>query len=256
MKIPLTKYGWPQVAAFPVIILAAMIFIALFAIKLLPPWAVLFFELILALLLIWSISFFRDPSRNCPSDENLLLSPADGKITEIETVERKEFLGAPAIKIGIFLSIFNVHINRAPCSVRVKKIVYKKGQYKNAMNPESGRVNESNELQLIRTANPTDKLIVKQISGAIARRIVCRTSPGEELKGGEKFGMIKFGSRTELYVPVPADTGDLNPDISGSSSRTKDDTQRNQYQVTCLVKKGDKVKAGLTPLVRYEKCRD
>jgi phosphatidylserine decarboxylase len=95
------------------------------------------------------------------------------------------------------------------------------------MNPQSGRVNESNNLGLVRTAAPQDRLVVRQISGAIARRIVCRTAPGKELAGGEQFGMIKFGSRTELYMPIRAN-------------------------MRCLVRVGDKVKAGLTPLIRYE----
>ena len=95
------------------------------------------------------------------------------------------------------------------------------------MNPQSGRVNESNDLYLLRTNSPEDKLIVRQISGAIARRIVCDTVEGGELSGGQKFGMIKFGSRTELYVPL-------------------------SKSAKCLVQIGDKVKAGLTPLVEYE----
>ncbi len=251
MRVPLTKYGLPQVVIIPVAILATMVFVALSAVKILPIEAVLILEIILALLLIWSLSFFRDPYRDCPPDENLLLSPADGRITEIEIVEGNEFIDSPVMKIGIFLSIFNVHINRAPCNVKVGKITYKKGQYKNAMNPESGRVNESNELQLIRTSSPSDKLIVKQISGAIARRIVCRASRGKELAAGEKFGMIKFGSRTELYVPV---SRDLLNEKSCAEYITKKDTAHKQYKVKCLVKTGDRVKAGLTPLIRYEKC--
>lgn len=246
MKIPLTKYGWPQVVVFPVIILAVMAFTALGGIKVMPLIAVLFLELVLAFVLIWALAFFRDPSRDCPSDENLLLSPADGQVTEIETIEKNDFIGMPALKIGIFLSIFNVHINRAPCAVKVEKIIYKKGQYKNAMNPDSSRVNESNELQFVRTSSPLDKLIVKQISGAIARRIVCKTSAGNELDAGEPFGMIKFGSRTELYVPAH-----LNND-----NETAGNIGRNGYQIKVLIKKGDKVKAGLTPLLRYEKCVD
>ncbi len=246
MKIPLTKYGWPQVVVFPVIILAGMALIALTGQKVLPLWVVIFLEFVLALVLIWALAFFRDPSRTCPLDENLLLSPADGQITEIETIEKNDFIGTPALKIGIFLSIFNVHINRAPCSVKVQKIIYKQGLYKNAMNPDSSRVNESNELQLVRTSSPQDKLIVKQISGAIARRIVCKAGAGEELDAGEKFGMIKFGSRTELYVPAHLDNANENADNMG----------RNKYQIKVLVKKGDKVKAGLTPLLRYEKCVD
>lgn len=249
MKIPLTKYGWPQVVAFPVIILAAIIIIALCGTQVLSLGVVLFLELILVLILIWVLAFFRDPARICPSDENLLLSPADGQITEIETIKESNSLGIPAIKIGIFLSIFNVHINRAPCNVKVKKVIYKKGQYKNAMNPESSRVNESNELQLVRTSSPQDELIVKQISGAIARRIVCKTGPGDELSAAEKFGMIKFGSRTELYAPAH-----LNNDNAGNNPDKKDNIGRDLYQIKILVKKGDKVKAGLTPLLRYEKC--
>jgi phosphatidylserine decarboxylase len=230
MKIPLTKYGWPQVVVFPSAILILMI-IALCAKEWLSTGIVLVLEIILSIVLIWTLSFFRDPARVCPSDENLLLSPADGLITEIENVKKNDYFGGPAIKIGIFLSIFNVHINRSPCNVKVSKIIYRHGKYKNALNPESGRVNESNEVQLVRIANPSDKLIVKQISGAIARRIVCKTGPGKELAAGEKFGMIKFGSRTELYVPA-------------------------HDKLNCLVKKGDKVRAGLTALIRYEKCRE
>ena len=141
--------------------------------------------------------------------------------------EKNDFIGEHAIRIGIFLSIFDVHINRAPCNAKVERISYKKGQHKNAASPQSQRVNESNDLCIIRTDSPKDRLIVRQISGAIARRIVCATKEGQELTGGEKFGMIKFGSRTELYVPARAN-------------------------IKCLVQTGDKVKAGVTPLVRYE----
>lgn len=227
MRVPLTKYGWPEVAVFPAIVLGVMIVYLAAGVLYLSTWAVISVEAILAIVLIWVLSFFRDPYRLCPKEANLLLSPADGGVTDIEIVEEKDFIGDHVIRIGIFLSIFNVHINRAPCNAKVEKISYKKGSYKNAMNPESGRVNESNDLYMVRTNNPQDKLIVRQISGAIARRIVCAIEEGQELTGGEQFGMIKFGSRTELYVPARAN-------------------------VKCLVRTGDKVKAGVTPLVRYE----
>lgn len=223
MRIGLTKYGLPQVAVFPVVIVLLMVLAILLPIN---KGIVYLIELILAIILVWVFSFFRDPRRNRPKDDSLLLSPADGTVSDIEIVEN-EYIGGRSLRIGIFLSIFNVHINRAPCDVRIEKVVYKKGKYKNAMNPESARVNESNDLYLLRTQYPDDKLIVRQISGAIARRIVCEGKVGQELAGGEKFGMIKFGSRTELYLP--ADSGGK-----------------------CLVKIGDKVKAGLTALVRYE----
>ena len=229
MRIPLTKYGWPQVVVFPVILLAVMIFFppVVSALGGLPLWAILLVETLPAVFLIWILVFFRDPYRKPPSDKNLLLAPADGRITDIEIVEEDNFIGGPALRVGIFLSIFSTHINRAPCNTKVAKITYRRGKYKNAANPQSGRVNESNNLDLVRTDGPQQRLIVRQISGAIARRIVCDASEGQVLTGGEKFGMIKFGSRTELYVP------------SGENVR-------------CLVRIGDKVKAGLTPLVRYE----
>jgi len=236
MRIPLTKYGWPQVIFYPLAVLAAMPIYFVVAIRFFPywarftPWALLTFwavELVLLLLLIWMLCFFRDPERHCPSDNTVLLSPADGQVTDIETVEENNIIGGAALRIGIFMSIFDTHINRAPCNVKVEKITYRKGKFKNAMNPQSGRVNESNDLNLVRTDSPQDKLIVRQISGAIARRIVCDTVEGSELTGGQKFGMIKFGSRTELYVPL-------------------------SKSAKCLVQIGDKVKAGLTPLVKYE----
>jgi phosphatidylserine decarboxylase len=227
MRISLTKFGLPQVVVYPVLVFAAMVVLPRIAGIFLPQWAAFTIKVALAVVLIWTLMFFRDPERRCPSYTNLLLAPADGRITEIETVEETNFIGGPALRIGIFLSIFNVHINRAPCNVKIEKITYKKGKYLNAMNPQSGRVNESNDLDLIRTDIPKDKLIVRQISGAIARRIVCEAKEGRELSGGQRFGMIKFGSRTELYLPV-------------------------RENAKCLVKIGDKVKAGLTPLVKYE----
>ena len=227
MRIPLTKYGLPQVVVYPAAVFAAMVVFPPATAAFLPDWVVIAIETVLAGVLIWALMFFRDPGRSCPADINLLLAPADGRITEIETIEETSFIGGPALRIGIFLSIFDTHINRAPCNVRVEKITYKKGKYLNAMNPQSGRLNESNNLDLIRTDSPKDKLIVRQVSGAIARRIVCDTAEGQELAGGQRFGMIKFGSRTELYVPV-------------------------RENAKCLVQIGDKVKAGLTPLVRYE----
>ncbi len=215
-----------------------MIAVALGTRAVLQSWAIISIEVLLGAILIWILCFFRDPERSCPSDSNLLFAPADGRITDIETIEEppaflaeQEGQSTGAFRIGIFLSIFNTHINRAPCNVKVEKITYKQGKYKNALNPQSARVNESNDLWLTRTDSPQDRLIVRQISGAIARRIVCDTAEGQQLTGGEKFGMLKFGSRTELYVP-------------------------HRENAKCVVKIGDKVKAGLTPLIKYEQQRN
>jgi len=250
MRIPLTKYGWPQVAVFPAALLAIMGVYLLVGIGYLPAWAIISVELLLAVLLIWVLSFFRDPKRLSPSDESLLLAPADGRITDIETIQEDSFIGGAALRIGIFLSIFDAHINRAPCNVIVERITYRKGKYRNAANPDCGRVNESNDLALERTDNPKDRLIVRQISGSIARRIVCKTRCGQELIGGEKFGMIKFGSRTELYVPLTRDSCFGNRDSNHESRTTSN--EKGVWEPKCLVQVGDKVKAGLTPVVKYE----
>ena len=226
MRLPLTKYGWPQVVVFPAGILAAMVVIGLGGRTILPLWSIILLEMLLVVGLVLSLSFFRDPYRSCPADKNLLLAPADGKVTNIDFVKEDSFTGATAVRIGIFLSIFDVHINRAPCDAKVERIIYKSGGYRNAKNPVSGQVNESNDIWLVRADGPPDTLLVRQISGAIARRIVCAITEGQHVSAGQKFGMIKFGSRTELYVPAGEN-------------------------VKCLVKVGDKVKAGLSPLIRY-----
>lgn len=226
MRIPLTHYGWPQVVVYPGLTALAMALAALVGPKIAPIEAVVVVEVILGAVLIWALTFFRDPRREGPSDSNVLLACADGKVTDIEKVDENDYIGGPALRIGVFLSIFNVHINRAPCRAKVEKITYRKGRYVNAMNPLSSQVNESNAVGMIRTESPQDRLVVKQISGAIARRIVCATGEGRELGRGQTFGMIKFGSRTELYVPAEAN---IEP----------------------LVRVGDKVKAGITPLARY-----
>ncbi len=231
MRVSLTKYGLPQVVVFPAVILAVMILCFLLGILfLLNIWVLITAELFLAILLVFVTAFFRDPYRVSPQDDDILLAPADGRIMDIEQVEN-EYTGGPALRIGIFLSIFNAHINRAPCEVKVSQIDYKKGRFKDARNPSAGKVNESNDLKLIRIKDPADKLILRQISGAIARRIVCKAGAGDVLTSGEKFGMIKFGSRTELYIPLSSN-------------------------IECSVRIGDKVKAGLTILARYRQCRN
>ena len=230
MRIPITKYGLPQIVVFPTILIVLMVIALLLGKKFLPIWTTVTIEVILLIILVWVLSFFRDPFRAIPTDKNLLIAPADGKVTDIEIVDENEFIQGKALRIGIFLSIFNVHINRAPCDCTIEKITYKKGKFKNAMDLQSGQVNESNDLYITRAQSPQDKLIVRQISGAIARHIICETAPGQKLTAGQKFGMIKFGSRTELYIP--------------QSDYTR-----------CIVKIGDKVKAGLTPMVKYNSTK-
>ena len=227
MRIPLTKYGLPQVAVFGAMILVVMVTVYVAGSSdIMSPTTVLAVEVIMAILLIWVLAFFRDPDREIPEGEGILVAPADGRVTDIEVVEENDVIQGEALKIGIFLSIFDVHINRTPCAARIDKVTYRPGQYTNAMNPASAKVNESNDIAMTRLAEPKDALLVRQISGAIARRIVCRAKVGEDFACGEQFGMIKFGSRTELYLPA-CDS------------------------VKCVVKVGDKVKAGETILIEY-----
>ncbi len=148
--------------------------------------------------------FFRDPDRTIPTEPGVVVSPADGKIVDIEELDYDEFVGGPAVKIGIFLSIFNVHINRSPIAGRVIGLKYRPGKYLNALRPESARENEQLAVLLESSEPPYRGMVIRQITGAIARRIVCWVKPGDKLEAGEQFGMIKLGSRTELVLPREA----------------------------------------------------
>jgi len=146
--------------------------------------------------------FFRDPEREAPPGEKNVVSPADGYITDIETVEEPEFLGGKALRIGIFLSLLTPHINRSPVDGTVKYIKYHPGRFHNALDGQlCARENEANSIGI---ENGSVSLLVKQIAGVIARRIVCTPTVGTTLSRGERIGLIKFGSRTELYVPASA----------------------------------------------------
>lgn len=174
--------------------------------------------------IVW---FFRNPKRVVPQEAGVVVSPADGKVVLIEELDHDEFLGGPAIQIGIFLSIFNVHINRSPIAARVIGLKYKEGKYLNALRPESAKENEQLAVRIEGTNAPYRRMVVRQITGAIARRIVCWLKPGDELTKGEQFGMIKLGSRTELVMP-------------------------KEEGLKILTKIGDNVQAGSSILAEYE----
>ena len=150
-------------------------------------------------------AFFRNPHRTAPRAEKLLVSPADGTVRDIEVVhdfELPPFKG-DALRIGIFLSVLNVHVNRTPSALEVSNVNYRPGKYLDARNPKCGQENEAMTISGTAVADGRSfPMAVRQISGAIARRIVCPVQPGRKLKRGEIYGMIKFGSRTELYLPV------------------------------------------------------
>jgi phosphatidylserine decarboxylase len=152
-------------------------------------------------ILIWLFAFFRDPERKISDDPRAMVSPADGTVSDITHLEHDDLIGGPAVRIGIFLSVFNVHVNRSPCDGSIASITYKRGKFVNAMrHGEASQENESNTIVLTDPAGGQPVAVVKQIVGLIARRIVCTVKPGDRVSRGERIGMIKFGSRTELTI--------------------------------------------------------
>lgn len=176
--------------------------------------------LLFLILIGYTFFFFRDPHRIVPTDADAIVAAADGKVMDIAEVDENEFLKARTRRVGIFLSVFDVHTNRAPIEGRVVYREHRKGLCFDARSPECS---EKNEAMTWAFENPRGTIVVRQLTGAIARRIVGWSDVGDELQKGEHFGMIRFGSRTEVYLPVTA---------------------------TVLVKVGDHVAAGSTIIAR------
>jgi len=178
------------------------------------------------------VLFFRNPSRRVPGEPGLIVAPADGRVVEVIRMEEKEYIRGEAYKVGIFMSIFNVHVNRAPCSGQVEYLCHRPGIYLDARNPRSPEENESQATGILRRdpGGPEGvKVLVRQVAGAVARRIVCPLSEGQHLERGRLMGMIKYGSRVEVLVSLKPGEPPLN----------------------VLVKVGDRVSAGSTVLFRY-----
>ncbi|HEX4128635.1 MAG TPA: phosphatidylserine decarboxylase [Pirellulales bacterium] len=224
-RLPVTRWGLAEllIMGTPMVVLA----VALVA----TGWWYL--AVAPAVVLGWLVWFFRDPQRAVPQEAGLVVSPADGVVAEVTPLEFDEFIGGPAVRIGIFLSIFNVHLNRAPERLRVIRLRYTPGKFLNALNPASAWENEAMWIGFEACDAPHRRMIVRQIAGLFARRIVCNLRPGQECQRGEKFGMIKLGSRTELIVPA------------GNESFG------NLIVVPTV---GEVVKAGSTVLARYTKA--
>ncbi|MEN6441183.1 MAG: phosphatidylserine decarboxylase family protein [Syntrophobacter sp.] len=185
--IPVAREGIP-------FILAAMFVTLISAIL---GWAALTILLLAVTLLVGH--FFRDPQRMTAAGEREIISAADGEVIAVSRVETVRFLDKPARKISIFMSVFDVHVNRIPVSGTVQGIYYKKGRFVAANLAEASEKNEQNWVW-IRSVSGTD-VVLTQVAGLIARRIVCWPSPGDQVIQGERFGMIRFGSRMDLYVP-------------------------------------------------------
>jgi phosphatidylserine decarboxylase len=194
---------------------------AVLVVLLLASWFVFpWLSLLFLALILYTFAFFRDPDRVAPDDNDAVVAAADGVVADIGEVEENEVLKTRTQRVGIFLSVFDVHTNRAPIDGRISYRQHRAGLCLDARSPECATKNESMTWAF---ENPRATLVVKQLTGAIARRIVAWSEVNDYLAKGERFGMIRFGSRTEVYLPLDA---------------------------TVLVKIGDKVIGGLTVIAR------
>ncbi|MDQ3198238.1 MAG: phosphatidylserine decarboxylase [Verrucomicrobiota bacterium] len=180
------------------------------------PWLALLFLALIG----YTFAFFRDPDRVAPAESNVIVAAADGVVVEIAELEETEVVKAKMRRVAIFLSVFDVHTNRAPIEGRIIYREHHEGLCLDARNPTCS---EKNEAMTWGFENPQATLVVRQITGAIARRIVGWSRVGDSVAKGERFGMIRFGSRTEVYLPLSA---------------------------TVLVKVGDRVAGGASPIAR------
>ncbi len=191
--VPLTRHGWREM-------LIGTLVLAVVAFGL--GWAFWPLALLPVPVLFWLFAFFRDPERAVPQEQHVMVSPADGVVSDIVDVPHDDRLGGPAVRVGIFLSVFNVHLNRAPCDGKILSIEYREGKFINAMrHNDASSQNESNTVVLGDATTGEPIAVVRQIVGLIARRIVFPHREGELVTRGQRIGMIKFGSRTELYIP-------------------------------------------------------
>lgn len=184
-QYPISRDGW--------LYLFVLLFL-MFVSYMLWPWLIL----IPGILFVFVLYFFRNPERSIPSDELTLVSPADGVVIDVERVYEDKFFQGESIRIRIFLSVFNVHVNRAPMAGKVVFRAYRPGKMLPAFKSHASELNEKNYIGI---ENQYLRILVTQVTGFIARRIVCWVKEGDEVSRGERFGLIKFGSCTELFLP-------------------------------------------------------
>ena len=207
-RLPVAREG------IPFIIISAAIAIVLFYFRLIYP------AIFMCLVTLFIIYFFRDPERDKKAEKNEIISPADGTIIDVWNLDNSDNpLGEPAVKISIFMSVFNVHVNRAPFSGKITVITYNPGKFVSANLDKASEENENNRITLETEDNK--KIVFTQIAGLIARRIVCWIKAGDYVKVGQRLGLIRFGSRLDVFIPAESDTA---------------------------VKAGQKVKAGITTI--------
>jgi phosphatidylserine decarboxylase len=193
-RLPFARWGLAELQLFGWPLLAVTVGLIAAGWWILAPLA--------AIPLFLVVYFFRDPPRRVPQEPGLLVSPADGKVVEITPLDEHEHVDGPCVRIAIFLSLLNVHVNRAPCEARVLRLRYAPGRFISALDPDCALHNENMWIGLEDESPRHRRFAMRQVAGAVARRIVCDLKPGQTIARGEKFGMIKFGSRTELILPA------------------------------------------------------
>lgn len=204
----IAREGWIFIA------LALILIVVVYVLA--PEWT--FFPFVL---MLFTAFFFRNPRRNIPAEDGVIVSPADGVVMKVEPSYEDRFLNSDSVKVSIFLSILNVHINRTPVEGTVEYVEKVSGRFLPAYKNEAGYLNAKNILGL---DTKWGKVMVVQITGLIARRIVCWAKEGDTLETGERFGLIRFGSCTEIFLPTTA---------------------------ALAIKPGDKVKGGITIIGRF-----
>ena len=187
------RHRWIAREGHPFIIIAALVAVGVALIQ----GACL--SLLFFLLFVLILNFFRNPERIIPEDPNIILCPADGKVVAVEEIEESRFLPGRCRRVCIFMNPFNVHVNRAPMDAVVAKIQYNPGRFGAAFSPKASLENEQSAMTL---DTPHGRIVVNQIAGLLVRRIVLYVTVGDALKRGQRFGMISFGSRVDIYFPT------------------------------------------------------
>ncbi len=188
--IPIAAEGWPFI--IPLAIATVLLF--LFG------WKNI--GIVVLVLTVFVVFFFRDPERTVPDGSDLVVSPADGKVIVIKDIYEPTYLKQDVKQISIFLSVFNVHVNRSPISGTVELVQYNPGKFHVASVDKASLDNEQTAMIITQGKH---KILVKQIAGLIARRIVCYAKPGDAIKTGERYGLIRFGSRVDIFLPKNAE---------------------------------------------------
>ena len=189
MKLPIHREGWRFIAVAAALNLLGFAVVGWLGLALLP-------------VSLWVVAFFRDPDRKAPAAGNLVLSPADGRLLPVIRAVPPPELGMgdePRVRLAIFMSVFNVHVNRSPCDGTVTGLAYRPGKFFNASFDKASQYNERMSIRI--NLDDGSDLAVVQIAGLVARRIVCDLQQGQKLCRGDRFGIIRFGSRLEVYLP-------------------------------------------------------